>query len=92
MATGVQRTARFNLRATKRQEKLIKLAAREARSNVSAFVLESACIRAEETLASKQHFEIRPAQWNEFLAALDRKPERKSNLRRLLTEPGILER
>jgi uncharacterized protein (DUF1778 family) len=93
MATSAQRNARFNLRATKRQEKLIKLAAKETHSsNVSAFVLESACLRAEETLASKQHFEIRPSQWNEFLAALDRPPQQKPNLRKLLAEPSVLDR
>ena len=90
MATA---TARLNLRATKTQQKLIKLAAKETNSkNVSAFVLESACIRAEEALASKQHFEIRPAQWNAFLAALDREPQHKPNLNKLLNEPSVLER
>ena len=92
MATAVQRSARLNLRATKRQEKLIKLAAKETQVNVSTFVIESACLRAEETLASKQHFEIKPAQWAEFIAALDRPPQQKPNLRRLLTEPSVLEK
>lgn len=91
MATA-QRSARFNLRATKKQEKLIRLAAKETQSSVSAFVLESACLRAEEALASKQHFEIKPAQWNEFMAALDREPRQKPNLRKLLTVPSVLER
>ena len=91
MATAVQRSARFNLRATKAQDKLIRRAAEETQSNVSAFVLESACLRAEETLASKQHFEIKPAQWNAFIAALDREPQQKPNLRKLLTEPSVLE-
>jgi uncharacterized protein (DUF1778 family) len=92
MATAVQRSARFNLRATRKQEKLIKLAAKETQSNVSTFVLESACLRAEEALASKQHFEIKPAQWSDFIAALDREPQQKPNLRKLLTEPSVLER
>jgi uncharacterized protein (DUF1778 family) len=92
MAKRVQRTVRFSVRATKRHEELIKLAAKETRSSVSAFVLESACLRAEEALASKQHFEIRPPQLNKFLAALDREPQQKLNLRKLLTEPTALER
>jgi len=92
MATVVQRSARLNLRATKKQEKLIKLAAKETQVNVSTFVIESACLRAEEALASKQHFEIKPAQWAEFIAALDRPPQQKANLRRLLTEPSVLEK
>ena len=92
MATVVQRSARLNLRATKKQEKLIKLAAKETHVNVSTFVIESACLRAEEALASKQHFEIKPAQWAEFIAALDRPLQQKPNLRRFLTEPSVLEK
>lgn len=91
MASAVQRSARFNLRATKKQEKLIKLAATETRSSVSAFVLESACLRAEEVLASRQHFEIEPDEWKEFIAALDREPRQKPNLRKLLTGQTVTE-
>lgn len=92
MATVVQRSARFNLRATKKQERLIKLGAEQMQSTVSTFLLESACLRAEEALAAKQHFELKLAQWNAFLAALDRSPRDKPNLRKLLTEPSIMER
>lgn len=92
MATRSRRTQRFNFRATSSQARLIERAADEARSNVSAFVLESACMRAEETLASKQHFEISRAQWEKFMAALDRDPQQKPGLRKLMTEKSVLER
>src|SRR5262245_48460436 len=92
MASATQRSARLNFRATKTQERLIRRAAEETGSNMSTFVLESACLRAEEALASKQHFEIKPAQWNAFIAALDRGPQQKPSLRKLLKEPSVLER
>ena len=90
---AIRRTQRFNFRATASQARLIERAAEEtSSSNVSAFVLESACIRAEETLASKQNFEITRAQWEKFTAALDRDPQQKPNLRKLLAEKSALER
>lgn len=86
------RTQRINFRATSSQAKLIERAAEETGSNVSAFVLESACLRAEEALASKRHFEITSAQWEKFTAALDREPQQKPKLRKLMTEKSALER
>jgi uncharacterized protein (DUF1778 family) len=91
-ATRRTRNERLNLRATKKQARLIRLGAKESRSNVSNFILESACLRAEQTLASKQHFELDPAAWAEFMAALDRPIQQKPNLRKLLSEPSVLER
>lgn len=83
---------RRNIRVTKKQAKLIGMGAKETRSNVSNFILESACLRAEQALASKQRFELKPAEWALFLAALNRPVQQKPHLRRLLTEPSILER
>lgn len=91
-ATRRTRSERLNLRATKKQARLIRLGAEETHSNVSNFILESACLRAEQALASKQHFEMDPADWTEFMSALDRPVQQKPNLRRLLSEPSILER
>jgi uncharacterized protein (DUF1778 family) len=85
------RTERLNLRATRKQAKLIRLGAKETRSNISNFIVESACLRAEQALASKTEFELKPAEWAQFLAALDRPVQQKPKLRKLLSEPSILE-
>ena len=85
-------TERLNLRATKRQTVLLEMAAKESQAKLSAFIIESSCSRAEEVLASKKHFELKPAGWNQFMAALDRAPQQKPHLRKLLTEPSVLER
>lgn len=85
-------TERLNLRATKRQARLLEMAAKETQAKLSAFIIESSCSRAEEVLASKQHFEVKPPEWKQFMAALDRPPQQKAALRRLLTEPSVLER
>lgn len=86
------RTERLNIRVTKEQARLIRLAAKETRANVSSFLLESACLRAEEALASKQHFVYTSKQWDAFAAALDRPSQSKLRLKRLITEPSVLER
>lgn len=88
---GGRATERLNLRATKRQILLLEMAARETQANLSAFMIESSCLRAEEVLSSKQHFEIKPASWNRFVAALDRPPQHKPGLRKLMTGPSVLE-
>jgi uncharacterized protein (DUF1778 family) len=90
-ATMPSRSERLNVRATAQQARLIRMAAKESSANVSQFVLESACIRSEETLASKRHFEFNPVQWRAFLRALDRPAKAKPRLRRLLSQPGILD-
>lgn len=84
-------TERLKLRATKRQTLLLEMAARETQRNLSAFIIESSCSRAEEVLASKQHFELKPANWNRFIAALDRPPQQKPSLRKLMSERSVLE-
>lgn len=85
-------TERLNLRATRKQTRLLELAARETGATVSAFVVESSCRHAEEVLAAKQHFDLSGERWRQFTAALDRAPKHKPALRKLLTEPSVLER
>lgn len=90
------RTERLNMRVTAAQAKLIRLAAEETETNLSAFLVESACLRAEEALAAKRHLVYSPAQWDVFVAMLDRPaldPKKgKPRLKRLLTEPSMLEK
>lgn len=89
------RTERLNVRVTSAQAKLIRLAAEETETNLSAFLVESACLRAEEALAAKQHLVYSRAQWNAFVAMLDQPaldPKKdKPRLRKLLGEPSVLE-
>jgi uncharacterized protein (DUF1778 family) len=90
--TAKKRTERLNVRVTEEQARLIRLAAKELRANMSSFLVESACLRAEEALASQQHIVYTARQWAEFTAALDRPAQDKPRLNKLLTEPSILDR
>jgi uncharacterized protein (DUF1778 family) len=85
MAANVSRNSknrRINLRATSVQESLIRM---------TDFILESACTRAEEAIADQVHFVLSSKQWKAFNDALERPARVKSRLKKLLTEPSILE-
>jgi uncharacterized protein (DUF1778 family) len=85
------RTERLNVRVTSDQARLIRRAATATKANLSSFLVESACIRAEEALASQQYFVYTAEQWDAFTAAMDRPALDKPRLRALLNEPSILE-
>lgn len=89
---GKARTERLNVRVTADQARLIRRAAKETQANLSSFLVESACLRAEEALASQQHLVYTAKQWDAFAAALDRPARHKPRLKALLSEPSILER
>ena len=86
------RTKRINLRATDRQEKLIRTGAETAGLSLTTFILDSACLHAERVLADKREFIASPKQWKAFVEALDRPAQIKPELARLFSETGIRER
>src|SRR5258708_25517021 len=84
------RSQRINLRATDRQEKLIRTGAETSGVSVTDFILESACLQAEHVLAEKREFAASPRQWKAFVDALDRPARVKPELARLFS--GRLEK
>ncbi len=86
------RTRRLNIRATPRQERLIRLGAEHRGVTVTDFIVESACLQAEHAIADRRHFELSAKDWDRFLELLERPPQEKPELRRLLSDPSILER
>jgi uncharacterized protein (DUF1778 family) len=95
MASSLYRQSkdrRINMRATAVQESLIRAAADKRGLSMTDFVLESACTRAEETIADQVHFVLSDKQWKAFNEALERPARVRPRLRKLLTEPSILEK
>ena len=90
--TRSSKDRRINLRTTSLQESLIRAAADKRGISMTDFVLESACARAEETIADQVHFLLSEKQWKAFNDALERPARVRPRLRKLLTEPSILER
>jgi len=90
--TRPKRTKRLNLRTTQKEKRLFETVASRQGVTVSEFVLESARTRAEDLLAEERHFALPPDRWKAFVSALDRPIQPKPRLRKLLSEPSVLER
>ena len=87
------RDRRFQLRATAREETLIKVAAERRGINVTDFIIITAAReKAEETLTDQTRFVLSDEQWKRFNAALDRPPREKPRLRRLFSEHHVAKR
>ena len=83
---------RFQLRASAREETLIKVAAERQGVNVTDFILSAAREKAEETLADQTRFVLHEEQWKEFMEALDRPAREKPRLRKLFKESHVAKR
>jgi uncharacterized protein (DUF1778 family) len=86
-ANKATRRRRLNLRATDRQARLIRTGAATRGVSVTDFILESACLQAEQALADQREFVVTPRQWQEFVAALDRPARANPNLAALFSNP-----
>ena len=86
------RDRRFQLRATARDETLIKVAAERRGINVTDFIISAAREKAEETLTDQSRFVLNDEQWKRFNAALDRPAREKPRIRRLFSEHHVAKR
>lgn len=91
--TGVRkkRSQRFNVRASDREARLIRLGAERRGVNITNFILESACVRAEQEIADARSFKLNAKNWERFIEALDRPAQIKPRLKRLFSESTVLE-
>jgi uncharacterized protein (DUF1778 family) len=86
------RTAKLDLRLTPEAKQKLQTAAHSAGRTVSEFVLESALVRADETLADRTAFGLDADRWKLFSEALDASPRDLPRLSRLFREPSVFER
>jgi uncharacterized protein (DUF1778 family) len=91
MPARIARTEKLDLRLTMSAKKTLEAAASVTRRTVSAFVLESALARADETLADRRSFSLSADQWKALTAALDAPPRPLPHLQRLLKEPAFFD-
>jgi uncharacterized protein (DUF1778 family) len=82
------RARRINLRATDRQEKLIRTGAETKGLSLTDFILESACQQAEHVLADKRDFVVPAKQWQAFIDALDKPARVKPELAKFFSASG----
>ena len=72
MAESLTKDARLNIRVDRNARKLLDKAAGYAQLSVSEFVLSRAMASAREVVEAQISITLSPAQFEAFLAALDR--------------------
>ena len=87
----VTKDSKLQIRLRPSQKQLIARAARIRKTTVSVFLLDNACIAAEQVLADQAQFALPPDRWEAFCEALDAPPRKLPSLRKLLTEPGVFD-
>lgn len=87
--TRSTREARINVRASARQEQIIKAAAAATDKTVTEFVLGTAVTQAEKVLADRRYFLADDEQWAALDELLSRPLPATPKLAALLAAPDV---
>ena len=79
------RSARLGLRATPEQEAVLRRAAEVAHKSLTDFILDSACLAAEQTLLDQRLFVVSGSQCQALMELLDRPAQPNEGLRYLFS-------
>lgn len=79
------RSARLGLRATPEQEVVLRRAAEVARKSLTDFILDSACLAAEQTLLDQRLFMVSGSQYQSLMDLLERPEQTNEGLRDLFS-------
>ena len=79
------RSARLGLRATPEQEVVLRRAADVAHKSLTDFILDSACLAAEQTLLDQRLFMVSGNQYQAFMDLLDQPEQPNDGLRDLFS-------
>jgi uncharacterized protein (DUF1778 family) len=88
---GTRKDERLDLRLSAQAKALLQRAASARHKTVSEFVVDSSLTAAAETMAERREILLDDAQWEAFLAALDRPPSPKLGLDDLLRRKSVFE-
>jgi len=77
------RSARLGLRATPEQEAVLRRAADVAHKSLTDFILDSACLAAEQTLLDQRLFMVSGSQYQAFMDLLERPEQVNDGIRDL---------
>lgn len=81
--SGLARTARLGLRATPAQEAVLRRAAEVSHKSLTDFILDSACLAAEQTLLDQRLFLVSSSQAQALLDLLERPEQTNEGLQDL---------
>lgn len=82
------RNARIAVRATDRQEQLLRRAAEATDRTMTDFIMEAASVQAERVLADRRWFVADDQQWAEFNRLLELPLTSTSKLEKLASRPS----
>lgn len=88
--SAATKSQRINLRASERQEAILRQAAEQSQTSLTEFVLGSAVERAERVLADRRWFTATPEQYEEFVRLLDQ-PVETRRLAELFARPAVFD-
>ena len=74
------RSARLGLRATPEQEAVLRRAAEVSHKSLTDFILDSACLAAEQTLLDQRLFMVSGGQYQALMDLLDRPEQTNAGL------------
>ena len=83
--TATSRSARLGLRATPQQEVVLRRAAEVAHKSLTDFILDSACLAAEQTLLDQRMFIVSGSQYQALMDLLDRPEQANEGLHELFS-------
>lgn len=84
------RSKRINVRASAKEAELMRRGAAQRNLTLTDFIVKSACMEAEETLADQRVFTLPPDRWAAFMNALDHPPRVHPRLQELFEQPTTL--
>ena len=88
---SLPKSERIDVRTSSPVKQLLQEAARACHKNVSEFLLDAGVTAANQALADRRHFVLSDEQWQAFQQALDAPPQSLPRLKKLVTEPGLLD-
>ncbi|MES2784479.1 MAG: DUF1778 domain-containing protein [Pseudomonadota bacterium] len=84
-ASPSPRSSRLGLRATHEQEAVLRRAADVAHKSLTDFILDSACLAAEQTLLDQRLFMASGSQYQDLMTLLDQPESANKGLRELFS-------
>ena len=85
------RSARLGLRSSPAQLAMLRRAAEVAHKSLTDFVLDSACLAAEQTLLDQRLFMASDQDYQALLDLLDRPASNNAGLKKLFSQPASWE-
>ena len=84
-ASASARSARLGLRATPQQEAVLQRADDVAHKSLTDFILDSACLAAEQTLLDQRLFMVSGSQYQDLMDLLDQADQPNRGLQDLFS-------